>query len=83
MADFRLGRLKFKWRGDWSASTAYVIDDIVKYGANSYVCVVNHTSTSSETSFYSEDLSNWDIHTEGLRNRGDWQGGTDPTPVII
>ena len=77
MADFRLGRLKFKWRGDWSASTAYVIDDIVKYGANSYVCVVNHTSSASETSFYSSDLSNWELHTEGLRHRGDWQGGTD------
>jgi len=31
MADFRLGRLKFKWRGSWTASTAYVIDDIVKF----------------------------------------------------
>ena len=30
MADFRLGRLKFKWRGAWTASTAYVIDDIIK-----------------------------------------------------
>ena len=79
MADFRLGRLKFKWRGEWSASNAYVIDDIVKFGANSYVCVVNHTSAGSETSFYSTDLSNWEIHTEGLRHRSDWQGGTDPT----
>ena len=78
MADFRLGRLKFKWRGDWAASTAYVIDDIVKYGANSYVCVVNHTSTSSETSFYSEDINNnrWELHTEGLRQRGDWTPST-------
>ena len=78
MADFRLGRLKFKWRGDWSASTAYVIDDIVKFGANSYVCVVNHTSAASQTSFYSSDLSNWEIHTEGLRHRGNWQGGPNP-----
>jgi hypothetical protein len=78
MADFRLGRLKFKWRGDWAASTAYVIDDIVKYGANSYVCVVNHTSASSETSFYSEDINNnrWELHTEGLRQRGDWTPST-------
>jgi hypothetical protein len=73
MADFRLGRLKFKWRGDWAASTAYVIDDIVKYGANAYVCTTNHTSSAAETSFYSADLTNWDLHTEGLRNRGDYQ----------
>ena len=73
MADFRLGRLKFKWRGDWAASTAYVIDDIVKYGANAYVCTTNHTSSAAETSFYSADLGNWDLHTEGLRTRGDYQ----------
>ena len=63
MADFRLGRLKFKWRGDWTASTAYVIDDIVKYGANAYVCTTNHTSANTETSFYSSDLGNWDLQT--------------------
>ena len=73
MADFRLGRLKFKWRGDWTASTAYVIDDIVKYGANAYVCTTNHTSANTETSFYSSDLGNWDLQTEGLRNRGEYQ----------
>ena len=33
MADFKLGRIKFKWRGDWAVSTtAYLVDDIVKYG---------------------------------------------------
>tara|TARA_B100000575_G_scaffold63193_1_gene48257 strand:+ start:5962 stop:10374 length:4413 start_codon:yes stop_codon:yes gene_type:complete len=73
MADFRLGRLKFKWRGSWVASTAYVIDDIVKYGGNTYVCTTNHTS-STETSFYSSDLSNWDLHVEGVDNLGNWTG---------
>ena len=47
MADFKLGRLKFKWRGDWATSTGYVIDDIVKYGGNSYVCIAKHTSPNS------------------------------------
>ena len=47
MADFRLGRLKFNWRGDWAADTAYVIDDIVKFGANTYVATANHTSVST------------------------------------
>ena len=69
MADFRLGRLKFKWRGDWAASTAYVIDDIVKFGANSYVCTTNHTSIQRQNLHYSGRLSNWDLHTEGLKQR--------------
>ena len=44
MAEFRLGRLKFNWRGAWAPSTAFIIDDIVRYGASSYVCTGNHTS---------------------------------------
>ena len=48
MADFKLGRLKYKRKGDWAGSTAYVIDDIVKFGGNSYVCTTNHTSAANE-----------------------------------
>ena len=55
MAEFRLGRLKFNWRSDWTASTAYVIDDIIKYGANTYVCIKNHTSSADENLFYSTE----------------------------
>jgi hypothetical protein len=75
MADFRLGRLKFNWRGNWAANTAYVIDDIVKFGANTYVCVQNHTSVANETSFYATDLAKWSLHVEGITNRGEWQSG--------
>ena len=76
MADFRLGRLKFKWKGAWTASTAYVIDDIVKYGAYTYVCTTNHTSTAAETTFYSADLAKWSVHTEGIISKGDWAATT-------
>ena len=76
MADFRLGRLKFNWRGDWTPSTEYVIDDIVKFGANTYVAVTNHTSVSSETGWYDTDLSYWQLHVEGIRNVGTYQAGT-------
>ena len=76
MADFRLGRLKFNWRGAWTASTDYVIDDIVKFGANTYVCTQNHTSVASETDWYSTDLAKWSLHVEGIANRGDWTSTT-------
>src|SRR5210317_1720613 len=76
MADFVLGRLKFKWRGDWGTSTAYLIDDIVKYGGNTYVCVTNHTSASTTENFYTDLNSNsyWQLHTEGLFFKGNWVG---------
>ena len=76
MADFRLGRLKFKWRGNWATGTAYVIDDIVKYGANAYVCTTNHTSAANENLFYSSDLAKWAVHTEGVVSKGDWVAST-------
>src|SRR6056300_751193 len=78
MADFVLGRLKFKWRGDWSTSTAYLIDDIVKYGGNTYVCVTNHTSAAATSDFYTDLNSNsyYELHTEGLFFKGDWAGST-------
>ena len=76
MADFRLGRLKFNWRGDWTVATAYVIDDIVKFGANTYVCVSNHTSVSNEAQWYTGDLARWQLHTEGIYNRGEWADAT-------
>jgi len=77
MADFRLGRLKFKWQGDWTASTAYVIDDIIKYGGNTYVCIKNHTSSNSIPDFYVDlGTNNWDLHTEGNVDKGAWTAST-------
>jgi len=77
MADFVLGRLKFKWRGDWAASTAYLIDDIVKYGGNTYVVLTNHTSQSAAANFYTDlTAAKYGLHTEGLFFKGDWAGST-------
>jgi len=76
MADFRLGRLKFNWRGSWSATTAFEIDDIVKFGGNTYVCVANHTSAASEAAFYTDDLgatpTRWNVHVPGYEVKGTW-----------
>ena len=77
MADFKLGRIKFKWRGDWATSTAYLIDDIVKYGGNTYVVVENHTSQSSSAAFYTDlTAGKYELHTEGLFFKGDWAAST-------
>ena len=79
MADFKLGRLKFKWRGDWAISTGYVIDDIVKYGGNSYVCIANHTSPNNENIFYTTPATyttNWQLHGESLYFKGAYANST-------
>ena len=45
MAEFKLDRFKYNWKGQWTQSTAYLKDDIVYNGGKSYVCIVSHTST--------------------------------------
>ena len=75
MAEFRLGRVKFNWTGNWAPSKSYLIDDIAKFGGNTYVAVANHTSTASTANFYT-DLGNWNLHIEGLEQRGAWTSNT-------
>ena len=79
MAEFRLGRLKFNWRNAWAGSTAYVIDDLVRFGANSYVCVGNHTSQALAANFTS-DAAYWELHTGGFESLGDW---TPTTAYVV
>ena len=63
MAEFKLGRLRFVWKGTWTGTTPYVKDDIVKYGGISYVCVLGHTSNAN----FDVDLqaSKWQVMSSG------------------
>jgi hypothetical protein len=51
MAEFKLDRIRFTWKGDWTTSVLYTKDDIVRYGGKSYVCLVGHTASSN---FYTD-----------------------------
>jgi len=76
MAEFRLGRLKFNWTGAWQANRAYVLDDIISFKGNTYVCVVNHTSAASQEAWEDTDLNaspaRWELYVPGVRNAGAW-----------
>ena len=79
MADFKLGRIKFKWRGDWAASTSYLIDDVIKYGGNVYVATANHTSPANETLFYTSPgtyTNYWSLQGEALFFKGTYANST-------
>ena len=65
MAEFKLGRLRFVWKGTWTAATAYVKDDIVRHGGKTYVAKTAHTSASN---FYTDsDASRWELMTDGIQ----------------
>jgi hypothetical protein len=51
MADFKISRFRYTWKSQWTTGTAYVRDDVVKYGGGSYVCVRGHTASAD---FYTD-----------------------------
>ena len=73
MAEFKLGRLRFVWQGAWTTATAYVKDDIVRYGGSAFVCVTAHTAAAD---FYTDfDATKWQLMAGGLQYRtGSWTG---------
>ena len=69
MANFKLDRLKFRWTGNWTATTEYVKDDVVYYAGKSYVALVSHTSTSA---FYTDfGITPRDLVVTVARNAAD------------
>ena len=56
MATLNLGRIKPVFRGAYSGSTAYVVDDIVTSGGSSYICIQAHgagTQAVTVTAYWS------------------------------
>ena len=46
MAEFKLGRIRFIWKDNWATGTAYLKDDVIRYGGRTYVAVKGHTSSA-------------------------------------
>ena len=86
MAEFKLERFKYTWKGEWAADTSYKRDDIVRVGGKSYVCVVTHVSNSSfrtdlnailPGSIPPQPQPKWIVMTSATSFQGDWAQSTD------
>ena len=76
MAEFKLGRIKFVWKGDWSAGQTYYVDDVIRYGGRTYICRIGHTSS---VNFYTDEgviPSKWNQMSDGTEYRSDWTPNT-------
>ena len=49
------------WKGNWAATTAYVLQDIVKDTSNNniYICITAHTSSGSQPISSNADSAKW------------------------
>ena len=86
MAEFKLERFKYNWRGAWTTSATYKRDDVVRVNGKSYVCIVTHVASAA----FRTDLTailpgssppqpqpKWVVMTSGRSFVGDWTLGTD------
>ena len=60
-----LGKIRFQFRGDYSASEAYEYNDVVKYGGDVYV--FNSTAASGTAPTVT---THWSSMVSGLKARG-------------
>jgi hypothetical protein len=62
----------FLYTGTWNNAgvTRYRLNDIVRYGADLWICTTQHTSTSSF------DDTKWSIFVNGFQFENSWTGGT-------
>jgi hypothetical protein len=67
-----LGKLRFHFAGEWLVSTAYEINDIVKYGGNSYV----YTYPLKEAGNIPTDPLYWALILSGVDFVGTYNGAT-------
>jgi hypothetical protein len=74
MAEFKLGRIKFVWKNEWDSSTTYYVDDVVRYGGKTYICVVGH---ASNVNFYTDlTATKWNLVSDGQEWKNVWLGST-------
>ena len=60
----------FNWTGAYSSGTAYKVNDLAKYGANVYICTVEHTAASTI------DTSKFNVFVSGLEFEDSYNSAT-------
>ena len=68
MAEFKLGRIRFIWKGAWTSSKQYYKDDVVRYGGRTYIVNQGHISGNS----FDTDIGYFDLLADGTEWKGTW-----------
>ena len=78
MAEFRIDRIRFNWKGPWTTGTAYRKDDVISYGGKVFVALTGHTASAdfnTDLDFLvaGESTPKWEQMGDGRQWKGDWQ----------
>ena len=81
-----VGKIKLTWQGNWSNSTAYVVDDLVWFDDGStvstYICVADNTNQSPSATG-TVNTSYWNLFAGGGLAGGLQPGGTGSNQIQI
>jgi len=83
MAEFKISRIRYTWRDNWTNGTLYKRDDVVRYGGSSWICVRQHTASAflTDQNFLANPSDTdftpaWLKMTDGYRFRESWATAT-------
>jgi hypothetical protein len=76
MPEFKIERIRFRWRDSWSATTVYIKDDVVRFGAKVYVCLIAHTANANFYTDFDNASPKWSQMLDGQSWTGDWTPST-------
>ena len=76
MAEFKLGRIRFVWKGAWVTGTTYYKDDVVRFGGKTYLCQIGHTASADFNTDLDINPTKWNLMSDGQRWRDDWSVST-------
>ena len=81
MAEFKLSRIRFNWKGEWAGGTDYIVDDMISYKGFTYVCLRTHSSATFVNDLAGTDVTpakpKWKKQSEGKVWTGDWTTSTE------
>ena len=90
MAEFKITRFRYTWRGNWvDGSTLYYKDDVVFYRGSAWVCVRQHTSDIFDDAQTFITPGNtfpspaWVKMVDGRQFLGEWSSGTRYDPGVF
>jgi hypothetical protein len=92
MAEFKISRIRYTWRNQWTNGTAYNRDDVVSYGGSSWVCFRQHTATAfaADQLFLAnpndtDPTPAWRKMTDGYEFRNEWLPSTlyNPGDIVL
>lgn len=80
MADFKISRFKYTWKGVWNAHSKYNPDDFVSFGGKVYNCIESHASNADfyyDLNYYNSDIPpvlspKWELVADGTSWMGSW-----------